>query len=1793
MSNYLFKLFIHSNRVLFVVTLVSIALVLFASSPVIGQESTLTKVPIGTRNNGQSNNPDGYVEYLPVNYDSREDWPVLIWHHGLGKDGNGSSNDLNKLLVNQIMNWLKINDVPFIILAPQDGNGYFGNGKLELFYNWAKRYYQNKSNSNAYHVSVLSASGAGLSNFLEDNNLAAREVSTLTINAALTGTGNSTIYNNVVNNGTKVWFHHGNSDGTVGYGATLNFYRGILNANGGPDHDKYRYTLYSGKGHDAWEEVYDNSGRNYSKVTGSISGGNYGDYYNWTNGSWYDWMLNNSKDGGQAPPTVNAGSDIVLNLPSNSTNLTGSATSSGGTIDSYLWTKINGPTSFTLTNETNPTASISDLVEGVYTFRLTATDDLGQSSSDDIRVTVNNTNQTPLVTVMADIAITLPTNSVTITSSSSDPDGTIASRAWTQRQGPSTASLSGTGTGTLNASNLVEGTYRFRLTVTDDDGATNFDQIDVTVNPEAVNNPPSANAGADRTINLPTNSLTITGSGSDSDGSIATYLWEKVSGPSSGSLSNTDQSSFSASGLVAGTYTFRLTVTDDDGDSDSDNMQVTVVAANQNPVANAGTDKNITLPTNSVVISGNGTDNDGTISSYLWTQSSGPNTATLTNDNTSSLTASNLVEGVYTFMLTVTDDDGATGTDNVKVTVTAAPVNNLPTANAGPDRSITLPTNSVSLNGSGNDTDGTIASYAWTKVNGPAGFTFSDASSAITMVSNLLAGTYTFRLTVTDNDGDSDSDNVTVNVAPATVNQSPTANAGPNKGITLPTNSTTLSGSATDPDGTISTISWSQSSGPSTATLSGQTTQTLTVSELQEGIYVFSMEVTDNEGAIDTDNASVTVTAANIPPNVSAGPDRTIMLPTNFIEITGSATDTDGTIASTEWTQTSGTSATISVTDNTLSASDLIEGTYEFQFSATDNDGETSSDVVSVVVGGSANSLPNVSAGNDQTISLPTNSVNITGNATDSDGTIASYLWEQVSGTSATLSNETTKTLTVNSLSVGVSVFRLTATDNDGGSASDEVAVTVLDETTNQDPVADAGETVIISLPINSTTLNGLGFDNDGVISSYQWAKLSGPAATLTNQNTATLTLSDLVQGTYEFELTVTDDDGASASDQVQVIVNPAQLNQNPIANAGQDKTIVLPVNSTTIFGSASDPDGTIITYSWAQESGPNTATMSGASTATLNVSDLIEGVYTFSLTVTDDQDAVDEDIITIRVLPENTNIPPTANAGEDLELYLPTNSENISGSGSDDDGNIASYSWTKVSGPSGVTLTNVTLPTLSLSNLLEGIYEFRLTVTDNEGATADDVMRLKVFPETANQSPQVNAGADKTIAVSTASLEFNATASDPDGNIASFLWTQTSGPALTLENADALKLTVSGFMEGIYNFRLNVTDDDGAVSFDEVKLTVVSDETNTPPTANAGPDRTIKLPTNTATIDGSGTDTEGAISAYLWEKGQGPAVTIVDETAEDLIVADLEEGVYTFILQVTDEEGETGTDQMKLTVLPESTNLNPEVDAGNDEYIDEDVEEVIFTATATDEDGTIAAYAWEKLSGGNATLSGEDTEALTVTNFETGDYQFKVEVTDDKGAVASDVVNLSVYPVFTSPPPTVYAGQDTVLTYPQSSIQLEGFAESENLIISYEWSQREGPLVNNIPADSNFVELVNLEKGEYLFELMAEDAEGQTSIDDIRITVRDDIESNDFPIIFTPNNDGSNDYWVVDDPGRIEGCSLKIYDTYGKEVFSTNQYENDWDGTFNGSPLPAGAYYYVFTCSDSENISGGVRIVR
>lgn len=199
----------------------------------------------------------------------------------------------------------------------------------------------------------------------------------------------------------------------------------------------------------------------------------------------------------------------------------------------------------------------------------------------------------------------------------------------------------------------------------------------VTFSSGGTNQRPTVSAGPNQSIVQPEDEANLTGTASDPDGTIASYLWTQVSGPSTAVLTPNNTANITVSSLTTvGAYVFNLTVTDDDGETTSDDMTVNVAATpNVPPVANPGNPQTIQMPDLDAALSASGsTDSDGTITGYLWFLFSGPTTVVF-SANTSENTDVDFTDpGTYFIGLTVTDDDGLQDTRVMQITVLAVPV---------------------------------------------------------------------------------------------------------------------------------------------------------------------------------------------------------------------------------------------------------------------------------------------------------------------------------------------------------------------------------------------------------------------------------------------------------------------------------------------------------------------------------------------------------------------------------------------------------------------------------------------------------------------------------------------------------------------------------------------------------------------------------------------------------------------------------------------------------------------------------------------------------------------------------------------------------------------------------------------------------------------------------------------------------------------------------------------------------------------------------------------------------------
>jgi hypothetical protein len=571
---------------------------------------------------------------------------------------------------------------------------------------------------------------------------------------------------------------------------------------------------------------------------------------------------------------------------------------------------------------------------------------------------------------------------------------------------------------------------------------------------------------------------------------------------------------------------------------------------------------------------------------------------------------------------------------------------------------------------------------------------------------------------------------------------------------------------------------------------------------------------------------------------------------------------------------------------------------------------------------------------------------------------LASYLWEQISGTTVTLSDSEVVSPTFKVPSVIEDerlIFQLTVTNMEGLVSVDTVAITASWE--NQKPIADAGDDQNVARNAPVILDASESFDADDGIANCVWIQTSGTPVVLTSfpaTKQARFT-APAVDDVLIFQVTVTDTGtgalgGLSDSDTVVIRVKNSIVYADPVADAGTVQTVAegTPV---TLHGSISnDPadNVNVVSWLWKRTEGDyvvlNNATSQNATFTVANVAAEGES-YTFQLTVTDYQGKQSTDTVIVNVRDTAAATPNQApNAGAQVSAAtVVEGTTNVILDGhtgsTDPEMNIESYAWVQVAGPT-VTLSSTatsgekkfTAPNVTKDETLV----FRLTVTDVGGLR--DVDEVSVLVTCINQAPIAAAGNDQEVKEGLRVL-LNGTGSSDDQSISTYLWSQISGTNVTIFNNTGSKayfVAPDVVEDETLVFALMVGD--GAfVAQDLVHIKIIAADEK--PVAKAGADSVVSFDA-AVTLDGSAsTDAVTGITSYLWEQTGGPDVTLYDATTAHphFTAPSAGEGDYislTFQLTVTDGKDQKAMDSVVVNVTANADGTPPEAHAGPDRTV-------------------------------------------------------------------------------------------------------------------------------------------------------------------------------------------------------------------------------------------------------------------
>jgi hypothetical protein len=560
-------------------------------------------------------------------------------------------------------------------------------------------------------------------------------------------------------------------------------------------------------------------------------------------------------------------------------------------------------------------------------------------------------------------------------------------------------------------------------------------------------------------------------------------------------------------------------------------------------------------------------------------------------------------------------------------------------------------------------------------------------------------------------------------------------------------------------------------------------------------------------------------------------------------------------------------------------------------------------------------------------------------------------------------------------------------------------AGSVPDVAANVPPAAYAGPDQDVNAGA-TVTLDGSGSsDSDGTIVGYSWTQTDGTTVTLAKASTVNPTFTaPNISETLTFELTVTDDRGATATD--FVYVNVFQANKPPVADAGADQTVSMG-DTVTLDGSGShDVDGDQLTMAWSFVSVPegSSATLSNSTLVNPNFVADLPGTYVVHLTVNDGMVDSAPDTVTISM----QNSVPVANAGPDQSVLV-WNTVTLDGSGSHDvDGDQLAIAWSFVSIPAGssATLSNSTEVNPTFDVDLPGTYVVQLTVNDGMVDSAPD----RVTISTQNTAPVANAGPDQSVFVGDTVTLDGSGSSDPDGDALTFNWSFVSRPAgsgATLADTTAVQPSFTVDLPGTYVAQLIVKD----AALDIASNTVTISTENSAPVADAGDAQTAHAG-ETVTLDGSGSqDADGDPLTFVWSfvsVPTGSTATLSDPTAVNpTFVADVL-GIYVIQLIVNDSKLDSSPDTVSIS----TGNSAPVAEAGKRQNARVGDTITLDGSRSTDSDGDPLTFSWSFASrpeGSIAKLSDPASPAPTfafVPDFP-GTYVVQLIVND--GTLNSD----------------------------------------------------------------------------------------------------------------------------------------------------------------------------------------------
>ncbi|MEO8069330.1 MAG: gliding motility-associated C-terminal domain-containing protein [Flavobacteriales bacterium] len=1108
-----------------------------------------------------------------------------------------------------------------------------------------------------------------------------------------------------------------------------------------------------------------------------------------------------------------------------------------------------------------------------------------------------------------------------------------------------------------------------------------------------------ASAGPDRVLCSPVPFVNMQGNAATAPG-VGT--WSTVVGTG---IANTPNSPTTImSGISIGDNIYVWTI--DNGACGTSADSTLLVLHNGNlPVANAGPDQELCLPTTSTTLAGSPAPYPAT---GLWSLVSG--TGFISNATISAPTVSGLSLGVNQFEWVVFNAPCANAITRDTVTVIVFDPNE-PVADAGADQDLCTPVTTTNLAA---NTPNFPAVGAWSTTSGAV---IADPSDPLTSVSGLTIGENIFTWTIDNgscNSGVPTTDQVSIFIYDEF---NPVADAGPDQELCTPASSAALSASNyTFP----ATGQWAVQQG--TGFFADDTDPNTTVSGLTVGENIFVWTVNNGPCAnpITTDAVSIFL-FDDTQADADAGPDQDLCTPNINATMAGNAL-TFPAIGT--WTLVSGSGTITDPNDPTTVISNLGVGENVFVWTIDNGpcaNGITS-DTVHIFLYDENNA--NADAGPDQQICTPTSSVTLAGSAVTFP---AVGTWTIISGSGA-LADANDPNTQVTGLVVGETVVAWTVDNGPCGNGitTDEMTILIYDDGS---PSADAGPDQDLCSPTSTTTLAG---STPTFPSIGTWTLVSGSGIPLDPNDPNTI-VNGLAVGENVFVWTV--DNGPCAngitSDDVSIFVYDVN---NPIADAGPDQDLCTPNNFTTLAGS---PVIFPAVGTWTLSSG--TATIVDPNDPNTVLSGIGVGPVVLVWTVDNGPCAsgITTDEVTITLYDGNM---AAADAGPDQQVCDDAPQTTMAGSAVISPGTGV---WTLASG--GGTIADPNDANTDITNLPVGENIFVWSVANGPCAPpSSDAVSIFVFDD-ANAI--ANAGPDQQVCtpLTGATLSGSAVTFPATGT-----WVLTGGSGdITDPSNPNTTVTNLGIGNNTFQWIVNNGSCVPGITTDDVLIQLF--DLNQPPAA-AGPDQELCTPTTTTVMAGN---TPAGVAIGVWSTTGTAQFADVNDPTTTVTGLTVGENILTWTI----DNGICGisSDDISVFLFDE---FNPPADAGPDvEQCVPDADIVLAGNTPT----FPAVGTWSQIVGAGLFADVNDPNSLVVGLAE--GYNVFVWTMDNGpclNGLTTDTMTVILFPDST---PAPIVGPNVEICLPQSTASIS--ATDPPLPFTGSWSIVSGSGVITDTADA------------------------------------------------------------------------------------------------------------------------------